>query len=143
MWETTMNTQFTGLPPIPPEVLARLNPDQKAKMEAALKAQGGLAPRSTTSKGCLKKEDLEKPMAFGGSEQRACSPTIVSSTPSKMVAQIDCTQNQTKGTVTVEALNSESVKMTAQMAAGEGGRAMNMTMTGTSKWLGAVCTESK
>jgi hypothetical protein len=47
------------------------------------------------------------------------------------------------GTVVVEALSSESTKFSLQMAADQDGHAMNMTLSGTSKWLGATCTDDK
>jgi hypothetical protein len=142
-WETTTTTTTSGALPIPPEMLARLTPDQRAKMEAALAARNA-QPRTTTTRRCLKKEDIEKPLAFYD-DQRACKPTIVSSSPSKAEIQIACELNQVKstGTINVEALSPEGVKISAQMAMSTGGGTMNTTMTGTSKWVGAACTESK
>jgi hypothetical protein len=143
-WETTMTTGTSGALPIPPEALARLTPEQRAKMEAVLGARANQAPRSITSRSCLKKEDIEKPLAFNN-DQKACKPTIVSSSRTKTEVQVDCSQNQVKstGTVTVEALNSETVKITSQMAMTNGGNTMNMTMNGTSKWIGSACTDAK
>ena len=143
-WETTMTMQSSGTPPIPPEVLDRLTPDQRAKMEASLKARGSQAPRTSTSKSCLKKEDLEKPLLFN-KDQQTCKTTIISSSRSKVEVKIDCAQPpiQGNGSITVEALSAESVKITTHMATGDGTRRMNMNMSGTSKWLGPVCTEAK
>src|SRR5271156_871304 len=68
-WEYTVTTQMTGMPQaaagkqmpqIPPETLAKLPPDQRAKIEAAMKQASGMAsgqPTTTTSKNCIKKED--------------------------------------------------------------------------------------
>ena len=43
----------------------------------------------------------------------------------------------------VEALGPESTKFNLQMASNQDGHAMNMTVNGTAKWLGAACTDTK
>src|SRR5690348_1514873 len=56
-WETTTTTKISGfqIPPLPEEQLARMPPDQRARLEAIMKQATN---RTTTVKGCLKKEDL-------------------------------------------------------------------------------------
>jgi hypothetical protein len=43
----------------------------------------------------------------------------------------------------IEALNSESIKVNVQIAITKNGRFMNVTVNGTSKRLGATCTDAK
>src|SRR5215831_17213660 len=56
-WETTVTMQMGGLqaagkmPAIPPEQLSKMPPEQRARIESAMKALGG-APTTTTSKNC-------------------------------------------------------------------------------------------
>lgn len=147
-WEATVTSQMTGLPQgrmpqIPPEQLAKLPPEQRAKIEAMMAQMGG-APRTITSKSCVKKEDFTKlPL---NSDQN-CKTTLVSSSSTKQVIQMDCDRNGAKqtGTMTVEALSPESVKFTVVGAAAEGSKGMNMNVniSGTSKWIGPTCSEAK
>ena len=153
-WEYTVTTQMTGLPQsaqqlpsIPAEQLAKMPPDQRAKIEAALKRAGAMTggkPSTTTSKSCIRKEDLAK-MIPNGNRDQSCKITLVSSSRTKQELKMDCEQNGGKqtGTVVVEALSSESTKFSLQMAADQDGHAMNMSVNGTSKWLGATCTDTK
>jgi hypothetical protein len=147
-WETTMTVQNSGMPPVPQEVLDRLTPEQRAKMEEMMKARASQGPRTNTSKSCLRKEDLEKPLLFG-KDQSACKPTIVNSSRSKEEVKIDCNQASGSssikgmGTFNIEAVNSETVKINSQMTTGDGTHTMVIKMSGTSKWVGPVCTESK
>jgi len=154
-WEYTVTTQMTGLPQfsqqqmpaIPPEQLAKMPPDQRAKVEAAMKRAGSMAggkPSTTTSKNCIKKEDLAK-MIPATTRDQSCKTTIVSSSRTRQELKMDCDSNGGKqaGTVVVEALSSESTKFNFQMASTQDGHAMNMMVSGTSKWLGAACTDSK
>ena len=142
-WETTVTSQIAGLPQvpqIPPEQLARLPPEQRAKVEAALKQAGG--PRSTTSKNCVKKEDLAKlPL----NNDQTCKTNLVSSSRSKQEIHLDCDRNGNKqtGTMIIEALSSESIKFNIQATATHVRTVVSMNITGTSKWLGSDCTDSK
>jgi len=154
-WEYTVTMQMTGLPQqnakqmpqIPPEQLAKLPPDQRAKIEAALAQAGNMAagkPTTSTSKNCIKKEDLVKlnPM---GNDDKTCKMTIVNSSRSKLEAKVDCDSagNKSSSTMTIEASSSESSKFSVQSSGTSNGRPMNMTVNGAGKWLSATCTETK
>jgi hypothetical protein len=152
-WEYTVTTQMSGLPQaakqmpqIPPETLAKMPPDQRAKVEAALKQAGAMAsgqPTTNTSKNCIKKEDLAK--LNPGGDDRTCKVTVVNSSRSKLDLKMDCDTNGTKSTSTgsVEAPSSESLKFNFQMASTMNGTPMNMSINGTGKWLSSTCTETK
>jgi hypothetical protein len=154
-WEYTVTTQMTGMPQatqqqmpsIPPEQLAKMPPEQRAKIEAALKQAGAMAsgkPMTTTSKNCIRKEDLAK-MIPNGNKDQSCKVTLVSSSRTKQELKMDCDANGSKqnGTVVVEALSSESTKFSLQVASNQDGHAMNMTVNGTAKWLGGTCADTK
>ncbi len=146
-WEVTVTTQFSGMPSgrqmpqIPPEQLAKLPPEQRARIEAALKQAGG-GPRTTTSKSCVKREDLNKLQV---QSDQSCKTTLVTSSATKQEMHMECDRNGSKqnGTITIEALSPESLKFTIQAAGDAGGKNINMTINGTSKWLGPGCEDSK
>jgi hypothetical protein len=155
-WEYTVTTQMSGMPQtaqkmppmpvIPPEQLAKMPPEARARVEAMMKQAGGVAsgqPTTTTTKNCVKKEDLAKINPRG--EDQSCKMTAVNSSRNKQEVKMDCDSNGIKstGTMTVEALSSDSMKFNLQMAANQNGQTMNMTINGTGKWLGATCTENK
>jgi len=131
-WETTVVTHMQGAPPIPEEQLSRMPPDQRARLEAIMKQAGN---RTTTTKGCLKKEDLTQ---LKLNDNKNCKTTLVSSSRSKQVVHMDCDFNGAKQTadMTYEALSTESVKFSLQSAG-----AATLNLNGTSKWLSATCTE--
>jgi hypothetical protein len=153
-WEYTVTTQMSGMPQsarqvpsIPPEQLAKMPPEQRAKVEALMKQSSAMAggkPTTTTSKNCIKKEDLAKMMPQGNRDQ-SCKTTLVSSSRNRQELKMDCESNGGKqtGTVVVEALSAESTKFSLQIASSPSGQGMNLTVNGTSKWLGATCTDTK
>jgi hypothetical protein len=142
LWESTVNSQISGRPPLPDEVLSRLSPDQRARMEDALKAQQAKGGIVRTTKSCLTKEKLDQAMTFGN-EGANCKRTVITSNSSKQEIRFECTDAQsnmkTDGTMHVEALNSENVKGTGQVKADNGANNMNVQVNFTAKWLGSDC----
>lgn len=98
---------------------------------------------TNTDRECLTREKLEKGLDFGipKSVSLECTQTIVTSTSSKAEIRITCEANGMKvsGTINFEALNPESVRGSTHMTTTRGGRATNMDMNFTSKWLGEAC----
>jgi hypothetical protein len=136
-WETTMSGGSSGQLPIPQEMLDKMTPEQRARMEAAMKARGGQGPRTTVRKSCVRKETLDKP--FGNDEERkSCKQTIVTSSATRQEIHMQCENGggtQT-GTFKLEAVDSGNVKGSMQMTASSGARAMNINYTFSAKWLG-------
>jgi hypothetical protein len=144
LWESTSTMERTGAPPIPAEVLARLTPEQRAKIEERAKASAQQGPKTATRKHCVKKEDLDKAMAFGNDDKN-CHRTVVATSSSKLEFRMECGAGTMKsnGTVRIEAVSSEHVKGSIQMTVGDGTRNMKLNSTFDSKWLGPVCEASK
>jgi hypothetical protein len=142
-WETTMTGQTSGMPPIPADVLNRLTPDQRAKMEAAMQARGMGGPKTSVNKSCLTKDKLDKPFSTGDDSTKACTRTLITSSGSRQEIRIECNREGMKstGTVKVEALDAHNVKGSMVMAVTSGEHTMTMNYTFTTKWLGAACTE--
>jgi hypothetical protein len=154
-WEYTVTMQMSGMPQasakqmpqLTPEQLAQIPADQRAKIQAMMQQGANMAagkPTTTTSKNCVKKEDLAKlnPMA---NADKSCKMTVINSSRSKLEAKMDCDSpdNKTTSTVTVEASSSESSKFSVVSKGTSNGQPMNMTVNGTGKWLSATCTDSK
>lgn len=141
-WETTSTVQTTGMPPIPQQVLDKMTPEQRAMIDARMKANQN--PKTTVSKTCLKKEDLDKAMSFGA-DDKSCTRTIVTSSSSKQDIRVECNRDNAKstGTIHIEAAGSDSVKGSVQMAVATGRGTMNINSTFASKYLGPICSESK
>ncbi|HEY1242524.1 MAG TPA: hypothetical protein VGF16_18310, partial [Bryobacteraceae bacterium] len=64
LWESTMTNQMSGQMPIPAEALAKLTPEQRARIEQAMKARASQGPKTSTNRSCVTKEQLNKPMTF-------------------------------------------------------------------------------
>ena len=140
-WETSVTGQMTGAPGIPAEVLARMTPDQRAKVESAMGARGA-KPIVTTS--CRTKEKLAQAWTTGQNNLKSCTTAVTSSSSSKQEVHLECNQDGTKssGNIKVEVVDSEHIRGSFQMTAASDGNHVGMNYSFTSKWLGAACTEA-
>ena len=143
LWEMTVTHSMSGMPAtpnIPPDVLAKMPPEQRARVEAAMK--GG--PSTDVRKECITKEKLEKHSAFSNN-RGDCTRTVVNSTGSKLEVKIHCEEKQasTDGTLVLETVGSDRVKGTMQSVTNANGHTMNMNFTFSSKYLGPACGDVK
>ena len=148
LWETTTTTEMGGMamptmPQIPPDALAKMPPEQRARIEAMMKGGGAGGPRTFTGKSCLTKESLEKAMAMV-QDDKTCKATLVSSSATEQKIHMDCTRNNMHmtGDATVERVDTEHSKGTMTMKA-EGEHAMTVKSSFQSKWISADCGDVK
>jgi hypothetical protein len=144
MWETTTSMNRSGHMPIPDSLLARLTPEQRAKMQERMKAQPNDKASTSTQRSCVTKEQIEKAEGLG-EDRPECTRKVVSSSSSRLEIHMVCNGEGMKGEGTVEVLASspESAKGTVHMTVSANGNSQPMVIesTFTSKWVGATCTK--
>ncbi len=142
LWEITMTHSMTGMPAtpnIPPDALAKMPPEQRARIEAMTKGTPDVR------KECITKEKLEKHSAFGNN-RGDCTRTVISSTGRKLEVKFHCEEKQSSsdGNFVVEAIGTDSVKGTTHLVSNSSsGHTMTMDFTFSSKYLGPDCGDIK
>jgi len=140
LWEMTTTMQLGGAPPIPPEALAKMTPDQRAQVEAMFKAKTaqGAVPRVTQS--CVTQEKLDK--AVFTEDKKSCQRTIINSTSKLVEFHEECTEpDGMKATADgkFELSGDSSMKGTMQGKSTNKGRTMNVNLEMSGKWISADC----
>jgi len=142
-WEMTTTTVITGMP-IPAEQLAQMKPEQRAKMEAAMKARAA-QPRSHTYRQCVTQKDLDQSRMLkpeGDGEEDKCTRKVVSKTPARMVVEQACpAPNASTSKMTFEAPTPEKMVASIDMARGGANGKIHVDISG--HWLGASCAGIK
>lgn len=140
-WETTVTTSST--PPMPQRAIDALPPDQRVVIQERYRAT---LPHSTTQNDCITEVDLRK---IFGDQPNSCSRTIVSSSATVQKIRLECSTGRTRssGTMTVKAVNSETIKGEVHMTikgAGvyQGHEETYSNTTFTSKWRGPACEQN-
>jgi Protein of unknown function (DUF3617) len=140
LWEVTHTTAVAGQPPIPQELLDKLTPEKRAKLEERMKERAAQGPKTITRKHCVTAEELKKSNMLG-EDSKGCARTVITSTRRKLDARVVCTEKGGKrtGSYKIEAIDSKNVKGSVQMAASGGDRTMTVSSAFTGKWIGSVC----
>jgi len=147
LWQVTSTHTLSGLPPITPEMqarMARLTPEQRAKIEGMMKAQSGGTPTTTHYKKCITPKDLTtNPWTNGPGE--SCTWNIQNSTGTDMELQgSSCAAGRNEGmktdvAVKLHVIDPENVSATMQGSSTGNGRTMNFTGSYTGKWVNSSC----
>jgi len=144
LWENTRTIKRTGEMPIPTELLNRLTPEQRAKMEERMKAHSAAHANTITEKHCVTKEDLEKDR-LNLAEAKECTTTVLNSTSTSVKARLVCDTEGMHATGNLElvAADPEHLNGSYHSTMDGNGHAMNVEGTWTSKWLGASCGNTR
>lgn len=142
LWEITSTMRFSGVPPLPKEVLDKMSPQQRAKMIADLKAASQEEPEAETGSECITQDDLDKPFQSGNSDD--CTQTVVRTTRTSQEIRLVCTgKTSGSGTFKVNTPNPESMNGTLDLKAGDGPDAFVIKGTLKGRWLGADCGDEE
>jgi hypothetical protein len=148
LWETKTTNDISGPPPIPPEALARMTPEQRERVEAGMKQYAG-QNHATTTKACITEEQLSKPITAFGRQDASCKYDMVRSSSSVQELKFTCGDigrgaGKMDGTMHFEAVNAETMKgnATIVMTPAKGNpTTMRMTMSG--RRLSSDCGDVK
>ena len=144
LWESTRTMKRTGEMPIPTEMLNRLTPEQRARMEERMKANSGGHTSTVTEKHCITREDLERDR-LKIAEAKECTTTVVNSTSTNLKGKMVCETAgmHSTGTLELVAVDSEHVNGSYHSTVDGNDHTMNLEGTWTSKWLGSTCGDVK
>ena len=143
LWESTRTIKRNGAMPVPAEMLNRLTPEQRARIEERMNAKSS-HENTSTEKHCLTKDDLDKDR-LKIAESKDCTTTVINSTSTSVKAKLVCDQQgmHATGTLELTASDPEHVTGSYQSAVDAGGQTMNVDGSWTAKWLSASCGDLK
>ncbi len=138
-WEITSTPQASG-PLVPPDVLAKMPPEQLAKLEQMRAAK----PIPLTTQECVTKEDLDQNRILKGDSDAdkasQCIIKVVTKSSNKLVYERTCTSPKpSTEQVAIEAPSSESLIGSIDRTSGR--NKLHVDMKG--RWLGASCAGIK
>ena len=142
LWEMTSVGETSGRPPIPAEALAKLTPEQRAKVEQSMAAGMASANQPRVRKECLTQKSLERGLNF--EDRPNCRTTVLNSTPRMVDFAMECTgAQQMKGKFHFEAADRETIAGDTNMMMTDGTNTMTMKYKISGKWLGSNCGDVK
>jgi len=139
-WELTYTSVTTGML-LPPEMLERMPPERRAKLEEAMRARSG-QPKTRVHQGCITQKDLDQNnfLKQEGEGETQCTLKVVSKYSSKLVLERTCPAPRASTMqISIDAKTPESVAGSIDGAIGAG--KVHTDVKG--HWLGASCDEIK
>jgi hypothetical protein len=148
LWETITSTEIGGMnspamPAIPPEVLAKMPPEQRDRMQAMMNSRGPGSP--ITTKSCVTEKDLERGLRPETNKEQSCKVDSVSIHGKTQEAHVTCTNSRgtSTGVFKMTATSREAYEGTMDMDASVNGRTMTVKLQMKGKWLAANCGDVK
>lgn len=144
LWESTRTIKTAGEMPIPAELMNRLTPEQRTRMEERMKAHSAGRSNTTTERHCVTREDLEKDR-LNLAEAKECTTTVLNSTSTSVRAKLVCDVEGMHATGSLElvAADPEHLNGSYHSTMNANGHTRNVDGTWTSKWVGASCGNTK
>jgi len=139
-WELTYTSMTTGML-LPPELLERLPPERRAKVEESMKARSG-QPKTRVHKGCITQKDLDENrfLKADGDENTECVVKVLSKSSTKLVMERTCpAPHDATFKITIDVKTPESVVGLIDGSMGTG----TIHTDVKAHWLGASCDQIK
>ena len=139
-WEMTTTSVTTGMP-VPAEALAKMPPDQRAKMEQAMNARSG-KPTTDVSTSCVTKQELDEDRMMKSEDDRGCTRKVISKTATRFEFEQTCAAPRASTSkMSIEARTPESLVATMDIVQGGSSGRVRVDIKG--RWLGASCAGIK
>ncbi|MBI3530435.1 MAG: DUF3617 domain-containing protein [Betaproteobacteria bacterium] len=140
-WQMSMNTLIVGNP-LPPDVLATMPPEKRAKVEKAMKERAA-KPVTLTHKICVTQENLDQDRIIqADKDDGKCTRKVVSRTETRLVMEQTCPEpHASTSQMTIEAKTPESLSANIVRVRGDGKGKVLVDIKGF--WLGPNCAGIK
>ena len=142
LWEVTHTPQMSGEMPIPEDQLAKMSPEQRARIEAAIKSSMSNASKPRVYKECMTPEKIARGLDLDrGGRDASCKRTIISSSASELRLHDECARKDGKSVTDLHFQIEHATRMTGtiDVVMSSAGKTMTVNSKLTGKWLGSDC----
>lgn len=139
-WEMTTTVLTTGMP-APSESLAKMTPEQRAKIEKMMQSRAG-KPSIRVEKSCVTQKELDQDLIIKSNEEDQCTKKIISKTANKIVIEQTCAAPQAStSTMTIEAKTPENIVASIDVLQKGASGKIHVDIKG--RWLSASCAGTR
>ena len=145
LWEISSLNQLIGQPPISDDRLAKLTPEQRAQVQAALQSSIAEANKPHLAKHCVTPEKIARGFDIDKNTNQACTKKLLTNTATEMEIDEQCSDSEGSRTINehFQFANPELMSGTVQASETAGGKSMRMSSSINGKWLSASCGDIK
>jgi hypothetical protein len=140
LWEIATSGSASGVPVIPPEVLARIKPEQRLMAQAMLLALVAEANAPHQLRICITPEQLRQGFDPNRLNHSGCHQTIRAGSPAHIEMRVACTgKDPLTGAMHLDAPDQRTVTGGLDVEAGQGADRLTVRQSLRGRWLGASC----
>ena len=142
LWEVSINPKISGEMPIPEDQLAKMTPEQRARLEAAMKSHMANGTKARVYKECMTPEKIARGFAIDPhGDDSACKRNVVSSSSKELTLHDECNKPERKTVTDVHFEVKDGTQMSGKInvVMTSAGKTMTVNNTMQGKWLGANC----
>jgi hypothetical protein len=133
---------MSGQMPIPEEQLAKMTPEQRTRLQAAMQSGMANGSKPRVYKECMTPEKIARGFEMDrGADEASCKRTIVSSTSSELTLHDECNRPERQSVTDVHFEIKGGTQMNGKInvVVTSSGKTMTVDSTVQGKWLSASC----
>jgi hypothetical protein len=146
LWEIATQANISGAPPIPEDALAKMSPEQRAHMQAAIQASMAEVAKPRLAKHCVTQEKVAQGFNLDRQhEGSTCQKKLVTNTSSELQLSETCPEDNGSTSIDehIQLNGSDQVAGTVHFVKNAGGKSMTVDSTVKGQWLAASCGDIK
>jgi hypothetical protein len=146
LWEIATQANISGAPPIPEDALAKMSPDQRARMQAAIQASMADVAKPKLAKHCVTQEKVAQGFNLDRQhDSTTCQKKLVTNTSSELQLSETCPEDNGSTSIDehIQLSGSDQVAGTVHFIKSSGGKTMTVDSTIKGQWLSASCGDIK
>jgi hypothetical protein len=142
-WQTTVLVNRSGSLAMPSDYMAKLTPEQRARVESAMKQASKPKTTARVNQDCLTQDELKRGTPFKPDDHR-CTQKLLNMSSSRLNVEQDCIEDSMtmKTTMSLEAMSPELVKGAGTVTVTSEGHTLTSNITFTSEWTSPTCDTS-
>jgi Protein of unknown function (DUF3617) len=139
LWEVSITPHISGEMPIPEDQLAKMTPEQRARLQAAMQAH---QPKPRVYKECMTPEKIARGLEIDPhGDDSSCKRNVVSSSAKALTLHDECNKPERKTVTDVhfEVKGGTQLSGKINVVMTSAGKTMTVNNTMEGKWLSASC----
>jgi Protein of unknown function (DUF3617) len=146
LWEIATQANISGAPPIPEDTLAKMSPEQRARMQAAIQASMADVAKPKLAKHCVTEEKVAQGFNLDRRhDSTTCQKKLVTNTSTELQLTETCPEDNGSTSIDehIQLNGSDQVAGTVHFVKNSGGKNMTVDSTIKGQWLAASCGDIK
>jgi hypothetical protein len=146
LWEIATQANISGAPPIPDDAMAKMSPEQRARMQAAIQASMAEVAKPRLAKHCVTQAKVAQGFNLDRQhDSTTCQKKLATNSSTELQLTETCPEDNGSTSIDehIQVSGSDQVAGTVHFVKTSGGKSMTVDSTIKGQWLAASCGDIK